>query len=127
MVGDSANRDALEVMGKEFPMVPASKGAGSIIDGIDLVRNLLKPRTQLVGNPKPSMFVSSVCRNFIIEMESYKYPEEKENRNPSDLPLKENDHGLDAYRYVVLHLKHGSQKETDVPKAKMQFNDYGLI
>lgn len=127
MVGDSANRDAIEVMSKEFPMVPAAKGAGSIIDGIDLVRNLLKPRTQLVGEPKPSMYVSSACRNFIIEMESYKYPEEKKDRNPSDLPLKENDHGLDAYRYVVLHLKHGVQRETDIPTPKVTFNNYGLL
>lgn len=127
MVGDSANRDALEVMGKEFPMVPASKGAGSIIDGIDLVRNLLKPRTQLVGLPKPSMFVTSNCRNFIIEMESYKYPEEKQNRNPSDLPMKENDHGLDAYRYVVLHLKHGVERDTKLPTPKIAYNDFGLM
>lgn len=127
MVGDSANRDAIEVMSKDFPMVPARKGAGSIIDGIDLIRNLLKPRLQLVGEPKPSMFISTACKNLIKEMETYKYPEDKPDRNPKDLPMKVDDHGPDALRYVVLQLKHGVQMDTEIPKPKMQFNSFGLI
>lgn len=127
MVGDSANRDAIEVMSKDFPMVPARKGAGSIVDGIDLIRDKLKPRTQLVGDPKPSMYITSNCKNLIQEIESYKYPEDKPDRNPQDLPMKLNDHGPDALRYVILQLKHGVEMDTDIPKPKMQFNSYGLM
>ena len=127
MVGDSANRDAIEVMSKDFPMVPARKGAGSIVDGIDLIRYLLKPLLQLVGEPKPSMFISSACKNLIKEMETYKYPEDKPDRNPADLPLKVDDHGPDALRYVVIQLKHGVQFDTEIPKPKMQYNSFGLM
>lgn len=127
MVGDSANRDAIEVMSKDFPMVPARKGAGSIIDGIDLIRNLLKPRLQLVGEPKPSIFFSTACKNLVREMESYKYPEDKKDRNPDEVPMKVDDHGPDALRYIILQIKHGVTVDNALPKAKMQYNGYGLM
>jgi len=127
MVGDSANRDAIEVMSKDFPMVPARKGAGSIIDGIDLIRNLLKPRLQLVGAPKPSIFFSTACKNLVREMESYKYPEDKKDRNPDEIPMKVDDHGPDALRYIILQIKHGVTVDNALPKAKMQYNGYGLM
>jgi hypothetical protein len=37
-----------------------------------------------------------------MEMESYKYPEEKPDRNPDEQPVKDNDHALDALRYFSL-------------------------
>lgn len=93
MVGDSQAKDAIETMALEFPITPVVKRADSIIHGIDLIRTKLKPRIQLVGDPKPTLFISSVCKNFIKEIEAYKYPEEKKDRNPSELPMKEDDHG----------------------------------
>ena len=62
-------------------------------------------------------------------MESYKYPEEKPDRNPSELPQKEDDHGPDALRYLVLQLKYGTEKDEKVPEGEMtkQLNSYGLI
>lgn len=136
MVGDSAAKDAIETMATQgFPIVPVTKkGAstvpgGSISHGIDLVRTKLQPRTQLIGNPKPTLFVSSICRNFIQEMESYRYPEEKEDRNPSELPEKNNDHGPDAIRYLVLQLKYGIETEDKSPSFEMgkSMNSYGIL
>jgi hypothetical protein len=126
-VGDPENRDAIEMMSRDFPMVPAKKSKGSIVDGVDLIRDRLKPRIQLVGNPKPTLYISSVCKNLIIEMESYKYPEEKPDRNPDEVPMKVDDHGPDALRYIVLQLKHGVETQSSIPKPKMQFNDFGLL
>lgn len=134
MVGDSQAKDAIVYMQtppRNFPIVPVTKmGAssvpgGSIAHGIDLIRGMLKPRVQLIGKPKPKLFISSVCRNFIQEMEQYKYPEEKKDRNPSELPVKENDHGCDALRYLVLHLRYGIQKDDALPPPP-KFNSYGL-
>jgi hypothetical protein len=115
-------------MSLEFPIVPVVKRGDSIIHGIDLIRAKLKPRTQLVGEPKPTMFISSVCKNFIQEVEAYRYPEDKPNRNPSELPIKEDDHGPDAARYLALHLKYGLQKDENIPKSSMlkDLNTYGL-
>lgn len=130
MVGDSAATDAIETMAtKGFPIVPVVKRQDSIIHGINLIREKLKPRIQLVGEPKPTLFISSVCKNFIQEIEAYKYPEDKPERNPSELPQKENDHGPDALRYLELHLKYGLNKDDKFPKASLlkETNSYGLL
>jgi phage terminase large subunit len=129
MVGDSQAKDAIETMTAHFPITPVVKRADSIIHGIDLVRTKLKPRIQLMGEPKPTIFFSSVCKNVIQEIEAYKYPEEKKERNPSELPMKENDHGPDALRYLVLHLKYGLQKDDKMPKNSIlkETNSYGLL
>lgn len=129
MVGDSQAKDAIETMSREFPIVPVVKRADSITHGLNLIRGKLRPRIQLVGEPKPTLYVSSVCKNFIQEMEQYKYPEEKPERNPSEQPVKENDHGPDALRYLVLHLKYGIQNDDKLPTASTvkQLNSYGLL
>lgn len=131
MVGDSANRDAIEVMQRDFPIVGINKTADAkgYAIGIALVTEKLKPRTQLVGPPKPQFFVSSVCKNFTFEMESYRFPEDKPDRNPTDIPVKENDHGPDAWRYLLLHLKHGIAKDEKIPETylKKQENMYGIL
>jgi len=131
MVGDSANRDAIEVMGRSFPMVGVNKANDTkgYQLGIGLITEKLKPRMQLVGLPKPQMFMSSACKHLIYEIESYRFPEEKAGRNPSDIPIKEDDHGPDALRYLMLHLKFGLHKEEKIPKAEIEkvTNQYGLI
>jgi phage terminase large subunit len=128
MVGDSANRDAIEMLGKHFPIVGINKSldtAGYSL-GISLVTEKLKPRTQIVGAPKPSMYISSTCKEFIQELEAYKFPEEKKDRNPSDVPVKENDHGPDALRYLALHLKYGTINSSKPISTGLKFNEYGL-
>lgn len=129
MVGDSQAKDAIETMSKDFPIVPVVKRADSIIHGINLVRTKLKPRIQLVGPPKPTLFISRTCKNFIQEMEAYKYPEDKVDRNPSEIPMKEDDHGPDAIRYLALHLKYGLVKDDKMPKPSMlkEINEFGLL
>lgn len=129
IVGDSAAKDAIETMARDFPIVPVIKRQDSVTHGIDLIRKMLKPRIQLTGLPKPTLFISSVCKNLIIEMESYKYPEEKPDRNPDEQPVKDNDHGPDALRYLVLHLKYGLQKDDKLPKSSVakEFNEFGLL
>ena len=136
MIGDSQAKDAIETMAqKGFPIVPVTKlGAstvpgGSIAHGIDLIRAKLRPRVQLIGDPKPTLFISSVCKNLIQEVEAYKYPEDKPERNPAEIPEKFNDHGPDALRYLALHLKYGLVKEEEPLKFELEkmTNQYGLI
>ena len=129
MVGDSQAKDAIETMARDFPIVPVVKRGDSIIHGIDLIRTKLKPRIQLIGEPKPTMFISTVCKNLIKEIEAYKYPEDKPDRNPSELPMKEDDHGPDALRYLALHLKYGVTKDKGIPKPSMlkEVNEFGLL
>lgn len=130
VVADSANRDAIEVMGKTFPVIGVNKANDTkgYQLGISLITQKLKPRPQLVGKPKPSLYVGSNCKNFIFELESYRFPEDKKDRNASDVPIKEDDHGPDAARYLFLQLKHGLQKEAKIPVATAikNLNEYGI-
>jgi|GEM_PF-4282743 len=131
MVGDSANRDAIEVMQRKYPITGINKANDQrgYATGIALVTEKLKPRQQLVGPPKPSLFVGLNCKHFIYEIEAYRFPEDKPERNPSDIPIKEDDHGPDAIRYLFLHLKYGIAKD-DKPltfEMQKQTNEFGLI
>lgn len=131
IVGDSANRDAMEIMGKQYPMMGVNKVNDSkgYATGISLVTEKLKPRTQLTGPPKPTLFFSSVCKNLIREVEAYRFPEEKPERNASDIPIKEDDHGPDAMRYLFLQLKFGLAHD-DKPltfEIEKQMNGYGIL
>lgn len=131
LVADSADRDAVEMMGKEFPVAGINKANDTkgYATGIGLVTAKLKPRMQLVGLPKPSLYIGSNCKNLIFELESYRFPEEKADRNASDIPVKENDHGPDALRYFFLHMKHGLQTEEKPLVFEMEkySNEYGLL
>lgn len=128
VIADSANRDAIEVMRLQFPVVGINKASDShgYATGIGLVTEKLKPRLQLVGEPKPGLFIHKALRNFILEFEAYRYPEEKEDRNPSEIPIKDNDHGPDALRYFALHMKYGMIKNEKPINPGISFNEYGL-
>lgn len=130
IIADSANRDAIEVMRRDFPVLGINKSndAKGYSTGIGLVTQKLKPRIQLVGPPKPSLYVSSICKNLSYEMEAYKYPEEKPDRNPSEIPMKVDDHGPDALRYFALHMKFGINHKDEIPKSSLlnEVGEYGI-
>ncbi len=72
------------------------KNRDSIRNGISAVRDLLK-----AGKLK----IHKSCDNLIWEFETYSYPEKKDMRNEDENPIKENDHALDALRYVIMMAK----------------------
>lgn len=68
------------------------KNKDSIINGIQLVRELFKSNR---------IKIHKGCVNLIAELESYRYPDPKDGLL-KEVPLKENDHALDALRYVIM-------------------------
>lgn len=68
------------------------KNSGSIISGIQKVRELLKQNR---------IRVLAKCINVIQEFESYSYPEDK-GKIANEKPLKEGDDAMDAIRYVLM-------------------------
>ncbi len=60
--------------------------------GINSVREMLNTGRLLVH---------SSCINLINEFETYSYPDRKPNQNEYEAPIKENDHAMDAIRYVI--------------------------
>ena len=63
-----------------------------IVAGINRVRELFKQ-----GRIK----INEKCVNLIHELETYRYPNKKPDKNEEEKPIKENDHALDALRYVL--------------------------
>lgn len=130
IVGDSARPEYIEQMSiKGLPIVPVSKVKDSILMGIRLVGQMLKPRIQLIGDPKPKMYVTENCINTIYEFEMYKYPTRKKDRAVSELPMKIDDHFMDAIRYVTLYLKYGivNKDKPLTSSISKQFNEYNLL
>jgi PBSX family phage terminase large subunit len=93
---DPANPGGIEELKRQGCNVrEVKKGAGSIVAGINIVRELLK---------SGRLFIHSSCAHLIWEFEVYTYKDEK-NMTGSDVdenPLKENDDALDALRYVLM-------------------------
>jgi len=78
-----------------------AKGAkGRVLDGINLVQNRLK--VQADGKARYS--VDPSCVNHINEFESYVW----NDKAAKDTPTKENDHSLDAVRYLLDYLHEGT-------------------
>jgi hypothetical protein len=79
------------------------KGESSVMNGIQMVRWLLKP-----PRPTPLLYISRSCRNTIDEIGAYHTPDTKDDRNPEETPKKSGDHAMDGMRYIVYHLFRGS-------------------
>lgn len=71
--------------------VTVRRGINDIVIGITRVTSIL-----------PNLTVDPSCTHTIGEFESYQYPDKK--RGDSDVPQKENDHAMDALRYLVMDL-----------------------
>lgn len=128
IVGDSARPDLIDYMATEgMPIIAASRGAGSVASGIQLIGQMLVPREQLIGKPKPKLYFSSVCTKGIPQMEGYRYNSKKMDRKVSELPIKDKDDIPDALRYLVLHLKHGINKTEKTPEPTIKFNQFGIL
>lgn len=69
------------------------KGKDSIRTGIDRVRELFK---------QGRLRINARCTNLIWELETYHYPDKMPDKNEYENPVKENDHLVDAMRYVLM-------------------------
>jgi hypothetical protein len=130
IIADSARPDLIDWMASQaLPVVPSPKKQNSITSGIDLLRKRLKPKVQIIGEPKPNYYVANNCKRTIYDWTHYRYKEIKEDRPPSELPEKRHDDSLDALRYLELFFKFGHQTDESVPESSMnkELNQYGLL
>lgn len=77
------------------------KNKDSIKNGIDKIRELLKA---------DKLKISKHCNNTIWEFETYCYPDNKDGLNEKEIPVKANDHSMDAIRYAI-YTTEGRQTE----------------
>ncbi len=77
-----------------LPTLPADNALAA---GINAVRERLVPRIDGV----PGLLVDKTCAGLVAEFETYRY----DDAPGEPLPLKHDDHALDALRYLCLALK----------------------
>jgi PBSX family phage terminase large subunit len=76
--------------------VPAVGSKGRVLDGIQSIQNRLK----VAGDGRPRLTVDPSCVNVINEFESYTWKKTTSTGITKDEPQKENDHAMDALRYL---------------------------
>lgn len=120
VIADSARPDLIEKMASlGYPVVPAPKKQNSVLSGIDLMRQRIKPKIQITGEPKPNYYVTHNCKKTIYDWTHYRFKEIKEDRPPQELPEKRYDDSLDALRYLELFFKFGHPKDEKIPDSTM--------
>lgn len=67
-----------------------------VIAGIEAVSSLMQAN---------GVFVMERCKNVLKEIESYSWDSKAADRG-EDKPIKQHDHTLDAFRYVIFTMKH---------------------
>jgi len=87
---DPAEPDRIEILKKNG--LNCREVSKDIVSGVDRVRELFKQNR---------IHISPDCKNLIHELETYRYPEKKQDQNETEKPVKENDHALDALRYAL--------------------------
>lgn len=76
--------------------IPADAADNAIIPGIMDVTSMLEP-----PNDRPQLTLSPACANTIAELKQYQWMRDKNGKFSKEMPVKVNDHGCDALRYMV--------------------------
>lgn len=103
---DPENPSAIAALRKKGVNVrEVHKTKDSIVNGIQKIRTLFKDG---------KLRIHESCLNLIYELETYSYPDKRDQHNPDELPIKENDHLLDALRYAIF-MDIGNKMEQRAP------------
>jgi PBSX family phage terminase large subunit len=87
---DPAEPDRIEILRKAGLNV--REVSKDIVAGIDHVRELFKQNR---------IHIHPDCKNLIMELETYRYPDKKPDQNEQEKPIAENNHAVDALRYAL--------------------------
>ena len=74
----------------------------------------VKARMKVQQDGYPRLFITSNCKNLIREMGLYRWNEARNTGNEKEEPMKENDHAMDALRYMVMELDRGGGRVSAV-------------
>ena len=103
---DSAEPDRIEECRRvNLPVYESNK---DVKGGISFVQELIRSRR---------LFVFNNCREFLAEADLYSYPESKELKESTNLPMKWMDHCMDAMRYAIFSYKPLGPKSWDATPA----------
>ena len=102
---DAADPDAIaQLRAAGLPVVPAPRVTGSL-ERSSIKSGIVKVETRLV-NGLLRICSDLVPPEFVDELDGYRYPPTKGEREVKETPLKVHDHFPDALRYMVVGLDH---------------------
>lgn len=105
---DPENASAIEALKKRKVNVrKVIKGKGSVLFGINAVRELLKQKR---------LKINKRCKKVIEAFEKYSYRETKGNEIPNELPAHDFSDPLDAIRYALVTDDGGGSSDPTMPK-----------
>jgi len=85
------DRSALDLIVQTTDLkVPAEKADNDVPGGIGRIKSVIRAG---------KLHVDKDCKNLIREMQAYRYEKDKLNKNPTENPVKQDDHAPDALRY----------------------------
>lgn len=103
VIVDSANPELIEDMRRKgIDAHPATKGKGSILEGVQIVQD----RLTVQGDGMSRMTIHASCTNSIREFESYEWKPDGAGQL-RDQPIDANNHIPDAVRYALMDLDAG--------------------
>lgn len=123
IIGDSAAKQEIEnFKAMHFPIRSAQKAStrtnSSIKGGIRMIAEKLRPQPQMDGSLRPKLFIREDLKPMILEFEKYCYPNAEEGTMVNrDLPVDDNNHAIDALRYLFL-----SRQENVKPYERKEKN-----
>lgn len=131
VVADSARPDLIDILRQRLQprginVIEAPKRPNSVPTGIQLLGQMIRPRLQLIGLPRPSFYIANNCEETIKNFESYRYPSKKEDRKTTEIPIKKDDDHIDGIRYLALYLKYGTVKEEKIRLKNPFQGEYGI-
>jgi len=113
---DSAEPDRIEELKRAgFKCVDVKKGKDSIKAGVEAIQSLIQQNRFLINKD---------CLKVLEEIESYHYPDKQDNKNEDEIPVKENDHAMDAIRYALFtHAGLSAQKTNRSTRESKDFRE----
>lgn len=111
-VADHDAQDSAEMRNRGIFTIRAKK---DVMEGIQRV----KARFLVQGDGRPRLFVHPRCQNTIRELLSYRWQDSKDGKNDKEEPVKENDHAMDALRYMVMQIDKPSIKVSGVSAGRL--------
>lgn len=104
-----------ELLNRKVNVREVLKGKGSIVTGINRVKELFKANR---------IKINANCTNLIFELETYSYPDKKDSRNEEEVPIDENNHAVDALRYALTMHRSGQAKAYQYRPGNMPINTF---
>lgn len=100
-VADNDPQDIGELRDHGVNVRAADKGPDSVKAGVYEMQKLMLQPVPDDPNIAPQLLVFDTCERFIQEVGAYRYEDGTEKRNSRDVPVKKDDHAIDASRYVI--------------------------